>query len=296
MAEEAPKKQTPSALKSFIAGGCGGVCLVITGQPLDTIKVRVQTSTQYSGALDCFKKTVAKEGFFGLYKGMTTPLVGITPIYAICFFGFGVGQKMQQKDPKVPLTIAQTFNAGLVAGLMTTVIMAPGERIKCLLQMQTDPKNQKYKGAMDCARQILKEEGFTRGLYRGTCATMLRDVPASGAYFAGYELILRQLSPTEEGRAQLSPGKTLLAGGTAGMLNWAVAIAPDTLKSRFQTAPPGQYTGVRDVFVQMVRNEGILALFKGLAPVMLRAFPANAACFLGYETSMSFMNKAAPSW
>lgn len=29
----------PSALKNFIAGGAGGVCLVITGQPLDTIKV-----------------------------------------------------------------------------------------------------------------------------------------------------------------------------------------------------------------------------------------------------------------
>lgn len=29
----------PSALKNFIAGGAGGVSLVITGQPLDTIKV-----------------------------------------------------------------------------------------------------------------------------------------------------------------------------------------------------------------------------------------------------------------
>ena len=33
----------PSALKNFIAGGAGGIALVITGQPLDTIKVKFFT-------------------------------------------------------------------------------------------------------------------------------------------------------------------------------------------------------------------------------------------------------------
>ena len=32
-------KAPPSAIKNFLAGGAGGVCLVVTGQPLDTIKV-----------------------------------------------------------------------------------------------------------------------------------------------------------------------------------------------------------------------------------------------------------------
>ena len=37
---EQPVKKPPSALKSFLAGGVGGVCLVASGHPLDTIKVR----------------------------------------------------------------------------------------------------------------------------------------------------------------------------------------------------------------------------------------------------------------
>ena len=42
MSEENKKvAQPPSAFKNFVAGGVGGTCLVITGQPLDTIKVRV---------------------------------------------------------------------------------------------------------------------------------------------------------------------------------------------------------------------------------------------------------------
>ena len=34
-----PVKKPPSLLKSFIAGGVGGICLVASGHPLDTIKV-----------------------------------------------------------------------------------------------------------------------------------------------------------------------------------------------------------------------------------------------------------------
>lgn len=299
MSKEAPPP--PSALKNFIAGGAGGICLVITGQPLDTIKVRLQTqgtgTPQYTGTFDCAKKTIQKEGFRGLYKGMATPLVGITPIYAICFLGFGIGKKLQTSDPSQPLTLPQFWNAGMLAGVFTTVIMAPGERIKCLLQIQAgDPKNAKYNGAVDCAKKIYAEEGLFRGLYRGTAATLLRDVPASGAYFMGYEMLMQVITPEGQSRADLSPARILLAGGSAGILNWMVAIGPDTLKSRYQTAPAGTYTGVRDVFTQMVRNEGISALFKGLTPVMLRAFPANAACFLGYELAMKGLNVIAPNF
>ena len=44
-----------------------------------------------------------------------------------------------------------------------------------------------------------------------------------------------------------------MAGGLAGTASWIPAIAPDTLKSRLQTSPPGMYTGVRHVFSDMVR-------------------------------------------
>jgi solute carrier family 25 carnitine/acylcarnitine transporter 20/29 len=79
-----------------------------------------------------------------------------------------------------------------------------------------------------------------------------------------------------------------------GIANWVVAIPPDVLKSRYQTAPEGRYTGIRQVFVELMRTEGIRALYKGIVPVMLRAFPANAACFLGYELTMKFLNWAFP--
>ncbi len=55
-----PHVKPPGLLKSFIAGGVGGVCLVSVGHPFDTIKVRVQTSTSNETMFSVFKGIVAK--------------------------------------------------------------------------------------------------------------------------------------------------------------------------------------------------------------------------------------------
>lgn len=54
---------------------------------------------------------------------------------------------------------------------------------------------------------------------------------------------------------------TIFAGGSAGIANWTVGMPADVLKSRLQTAPPGSYpNGIRDVFAELMRKEGPLAL------------------------------------
>lgn len=294
------KKVNP--VKDFISGGVGGVCLVVAGHPFDTIKVRLQTMPKpspgqnpiYKGTIDCAMQTVRKEGFFGLYKGMAAPVVGVTPMFAVCFLGFGIGKKLQQKHPHDDLTYLQFFNAGMLAGVFTTVIMTPGERIKCLLQIQADAHTKKYAGPVDCAKQLYREGGI-RSIYKGTCATLLRDIPASGMYFMTYEWLQHVMTPKGHNRDELSISRTLFAGGMAGVFNWGVAIAPDVLKSRLQTAPEGTFpNGIRDVFRHTLKHEGIPALFKGVVPIMLRAFPANAACFMGYEVSMKCLHLIMP--
>lgn len=295
-----------SPIKYFLSGGFGGICTVLAGHPLDTIKVRLQTmpvpaagqKPQYAGTLDCAKQTIAREGFRGLYKGMSAPMTGVAPIFAMSFFGFGLGKRLQQTNPDEELNNTQLFAAGAFSGIFTTTVMAPGERIKCLLQIQqggTGP--QKYNGMVDCAKQLYAEGGI-RSIYKGAFATLLRDVPASGMYFLTYEYVKKAMAP-KEGETQ-DPSKrlmvTIFAGGMAGIANWAIGMPADVLKSRLQTAPEGTYkNGIRDVFQELMKNEGPLALYKGVTPVMLRAFPANAACFIGFEIFMNFLNFVAPN-
>jgi solute carrier family 25 carnitine/acylcarnitine transporter 20/29 len=219
-------------------------------------------------------------------------------MFAICFLGFGIGKKLQVVEGQ-ELTYLQIANAGAISGVFTTAIMAPGERIKCLLQVQAANPDAvgatKFNGPVDCAKTLWRQGGI-RSVYKGTAATLLRDVPASAMYFASYEWLKDNLKPAGKTKADLSVGATLTAGGVAGIMNWAVAIPADVLKSRLQTAPEGTYPrGIRDVFKKLMKEEGIFALYKGATPVFLRAFPANAACFFGYELAMKFLNKSFPN-
>lgn len=60
-------------------------------------------------------------------------------------------------------------------------------------------------------------------------------------------------------------------------------------------APEGKYPrGIRDVFARLYKQEGLKALYSGVTPVMLRAFPANAACFLGVEFGLKGLNFVFP--
>lgn len=126
----------------------------------------------YSGTLDCFKKTIRYEGVRGLYKGMGAPLVGVAPIFAISFMGFGVGKQIFGSGEKS--TYMQLFTAGAFSGIFTTLVMAPGERIKCLLQIQQGKNAPKiYDGPMDCVKKLYRQGGIS-SIYRGSAATMLR--------------------------------------------------------------------------------------------------------------------------
>lgn len=53
--------------------------------------------------------------------------------------------------------------------------------------------------------------------------------------------------------------------------------------------------GVRDVFAKLYKEEGLKALYAGVTPVMLRAFPANAACFLGVELGLKGLDFIFPT-
>jgi solute carrier family 25 carnitine/acylcarnitine transporter 20/29 len=286
-------------IENFVAGGIGGLCTVVVGHPFDTVKVRLQTMPKpppgeaplFKGALDCVQQTIKREGFFALYKGMAAPAVGVTPLFAIFFGGCSVGRWLQQKEPGQELTFIQNFNAGALAGVFTTIVMVPGERIKCILQVQSMGNSAvKYNGPLDLVTKLYKEGGI-RSIYRGTAATLIRDIPASGAYLSVYEFLKKKFAGENKERT-LSPLATLAAGGFAGIANWSVCIPADVVKSRLQTAPEGKYPdGMRGVIREILAHEGPAGFFRGFVPVMLRAFPANAACFFGVELILSLIRQ-----
>lgn len=70
---EKKEKVIPDNVRGFLAGTASGISKLVTGHPLDTIKVRLQTEGGYGrfkGPIDCLKQTWKTEGIRGLYKGV----------------------------------------------------------------------------------------------------------------------------------------------------------------------------------------------------------------------------------
>ncbi|KAK3170837.1 hypothetical protein OEA41_002921 [Lepraria neglecta] len=297
-------KQTVSSLRSLAAGGVGGVCAVIVGHPFDLVKVRMQTAEKgvYTGAIDVAKKTVAREGLRkGMYAGVSAPLVGVTPMFAISFWGYDVGQKLVRSfspntNDKTPFTIGQTSAAGFFSAIPMTLVTAPFERVKVLLQIQGQKElkpgeKPKYSGGLDVVRQLYKEGGI-RSVFRGSAMTLARDGPGSAAYFASYEYVKRWMTPKDKDgnlSGELSLKAVMVAGGAAGVAMWIPVFPIDTIKSRLQSAEGRPTIGgtIRGLYT----NGGLKAFFPGMGPAMARAVPANAATFLGVELAHKAFSK-----
>jgi solute carrier family 25 (mitochondrial carnitine/acylcarnitine transporter), member 20/29 len=168
-----------------------------------------------------------------------------------------------------------------------TLITAPFERVKVLLQVQgqkTLPPGQRprYSGPLDVFQQLYRQGGI-RSVFRGSAMTLARDAPGSAAYFAVYEYIKRSLAPRDaNGRVtgELSLFSILTAGGAAGIAMWIPVFPVDTIKSRLQSAE-GRPT-IGGTIQSIYRNGGFKAFFPGFGPALARAVPANAATLYVY--------------
>lgn len=84
-------------------------------------------------------------------------------------------------DPN--LTTAEITTAGFLSAIPTTLVAAPVERAKVILQIQGQGASgeQKYKGVLDVVKGLYKEGGV-RSIFRGSGATLIRDGPGSAMY------------------------------------------------------------------------------------------------------------------
>lgn len=177
-----------------------------------------------------------------------------------------------------------------------TIITAPFERVKVLLQIQGQTplgpgEKPRYSGGVDVVRQLYREGGV-RSVFRGSAMTLARDGPGSAAYFATYEYIKRKMTPMDENgkpAGGLSLKAVIVAGGAAGVAMWLPIFPVDTVKSRLQSAE-GRPT-IRGTVLGLYARGGLKAFFPGIGPALARAVPANAATFLGVELAHKAMNK-----
>ncbi|KAK4754306.1 hypothetical protein SAY87_002410 [Trapa incisa] len=277
--------------REFVAGGFGGVAGIVSGYPLDTLRIRQQNSGSGSGsAINILRGIVRSEGPAALYRGMGAPLAAVTfqnamvfQIYAVLSRAFDSSSSI--KDPPSYKGVAM---GGFGTGAIQSLMLTPVELVKIQIQLQ-DRSRHRRMGPMKVARAIFRREGL-RGMYRGLGITVLRDAPSHGFYFWTYEYMREQLHPGCRKSGEESLRTMLVAGGLAGVASWVCCYPLDVIKTRLQAQSPvaGQlkYNGIADCLAKSVRHDGYRVLWRGLGTAVGRAFVVNGAVFSAYEIAL----------
>ncbi|PFH52240.1 hypothetical protein AMATHDRAFT_140308 [Amanita thiersii Skay4041] len=290
-----------SFLKSaygFMQGGIAGAFGATIVYPIDMGDMQNQRSTVvgqllYKNSIDCAKKIFRNEGFLGFYRGLGPQLLilvlmymqGVAPEKAI---KLTVNDLVRAKamDPETGrIKLGWELAAGGAAGGCQVVFTNPLEIVKIRLQVQGEAAKLEGivpKGAVHIIRQL-----GVMGLYKGATACLLRDIPFSAIYFPAYSHLKKDIFHEGYNGKQLSFLETLAAAGIAGMPAAYLTTPADVVKTRLQVeARKGQasYTGLRDAFVRIYREEGFRALYKGGPARVIRSSPQFGFTLLGYET------------
>lgn len=176
--------------KNIAAGGLAGGGSLTFVYSLDYARTRLAndmkaqgstTERKFTGLLDVYKKTLAADGIAGLYRGFVISFVGIF-IYRGFYFGL--------YDTIIPLLgddvgTGTRFAVGYAVTVAAGLASYPIDTIRRRMMMTSGTGNA-YSGSIDCAQQILKNEGVA-SYFKGAGANILRGVAGAGV-LAGFDV------------------------------------------------------------------------------------------------------------
>lgn len=306
------KKSFPYVPK-IINGGFAGIVGVSCVFPIDLVKTRLQNQrvidgkAQYSGILDCAKKTWHSGSggnfskFRGLYSGSAINIILITPEKAIKLVANDVFRQKLKSESESRLPLWKASIAGGLAGLFQITVTTPMELLKIQMQDQgrTLKPGQKKFTVVELITKIFREEGF-KGFYRGVRSTMARDVIFSMLYFPLFAELDRLGPRKADGSGDAQFYVSFISGLAAGAFS-SFAVTPlDVVKTRMQTATKGaavEYKNVPHALAKIFKDEGPKALFKGAACRMMVMAPlfgiAQMVYYIGFAEKVLGLQKTA---
>lgn len=265
-------------LVTFAAGASYGLTTVVVGQPLDTIKVRMQSmpSELKSNSWTTAQHLFEKEGLRGLYRGGLPLFMGGSLMRSA---QFGVSGRMKHwlddhygnNHFKIfGLVDWQVIVAGIAGGLGRGIIEIPTDFFKI-------------------RRQV--EHGWTWSeAMNGTSVTLVRNTVLYTAFMfyidlskqackAGY-IPQMLMNSTEDG---LTP---FAKGAICANLAWLTCWPADVLKTQQQSGNYDQ-SSFTTILKDNIRSG---RLFRGVIPGLVRSTIANGSSMVIYEfvhTSLS---------
>ncbi|XP_014210956.1 graves disease carrier protein-like [Copidosoma floridanum] len=198
----------------FIAGSCAGVTAVAFTYPLDTIRARLAFQITgehiYTGIVHTAVSIFNDEGGLrALYRGFLPTICGMIPYAGFSFYSFEklkylclkyfpniLCSSCDKNTGGLVLTIPGKLLCGGIAGAIAQSFSYPLDVTRRRMQLaMMNPATHKFSiGMVSTLLTIYRENGITKGLYRGMSINYLRAIPMVAVSFATYEVMKQFLN------------------------------------------------------------------------------------------------------
>ncbi|KAJ2359168.1 mitochondrial thiamine pyrophosphate transporter [Coemansia sp. RSA 2618] len=294
----ATRKLAP--IENALCGATAGLVSRAIVSPFDVVKITLQLETGVrasalrSGSIvACATRIMQTEGMRGFYKGNLSAEYLYLAYGATQFLAFGTIESALART-RLPKR-ARSFIGGAAAGAVATSATYPLDLLRTRFVAQ-ELSSRVHTSILEALRHIHREEGV-RGFYRGLWPACLQIMPYMGIVFTSYDTlasgyrwvrrnVMTSASPFAQG---LDSVQDAMIGAGAAIIGKTCVYPLDLVRKRLQIQGPHlmsyargrvpKYVGMSDALVYIVRNEGVLALFRGLTPALVKAAPASATIF-----------------
>ncbi|KAI8076779.1 mitochondrial carrier domain-containing protein [Halteromyces radiatus] len=177
-----------------------------------------------------------------------------------------------------------SFVLGSIAGAVGATAVYPIDLVKTRMQNQRSKVVGEllYKNSLDCFKKVVKNEGFL-GLYRGLGPQLVGVAPEKAIKLTVNDFVRNKLANKKTGEIKF--WQEMIAGGAAGASQVVFTNPLEIVKIRLQVQGEQAKTHPdmpRRSAIWIVKNLGIVGLYKGVSACLLRDVPFSAIYFPAY--------------
>ncbi|KAJ3297747.1 Mitochondrial dicarboxylate transporter [Borealophlyctis nickersoniae] len=264
------KRQVAPVKTQWWFGGIASVAAALCTHPLDTLKIRMQTSTlRNTSVFGTAAAIVRSEGVSGLYAGLSASVLRQATYSTARFAVYDIVKGyMVRKSNGAPLSVPYQITAAVIGGVAGGIVGTPADL--CNIRMQNDAKlppelQRNYRNAFDGLFRIAREEGV-RSLFLGLGPNVQRAIFMTAGQIASYDVVKQQMLAS--GKFKDDTTTHFASSLIAGLVATTICSPFDVLKTRIMSASEGggAYKSSLDAFFKILRAEGPMAFLKGWVP------------------------------
>lgn len=293
-----------SIFKQMVASSIGSIATVISLNPINVIKVRLQskdkskiTNITDSRSVNYIIRNVYREnGYIGFWSGTSVGILMSAPNTILYMTAYEETKDFLKTQFSGSLNKLSPAFAGAFARLFSVTVISPLEMIRTL---QTGGIRKSF---FHLSKEIVHSKGII-GLYSGWTSTVLRDCPYSAIYWLCFEMFRPVISEFEqsikknpnkndhrgpkkiisiENKNSYSTISTFVSGASGGLVAAFFTHPFDVLKTQQQMSlmsNKNKRLSIKSIYFK----EGFKALFSGLSMRLITVIPASAIMVTIYE-------------